>query len=103
MAELPSSALARDRWWIVANLLGAALYLWLASATSLEPELRGEGVARSGDAMVWGSTALPLLALFIVADVAWFVRRSSRQQTRQPVLLMALLWISVFCVGRFLS
>jgi hypothetical protein len=67
----------RQRWWIVANALawlvtntlGAIAYLWLASKTWIEPQLRGEVVGRAGDALVWGTTALPVALIFLLANL----------------------------------
>jgi hypothetical protein len=53
---------------IVLNVVGALAYLAMASKTWLEPELAGTEVARGGDAAVWFTTALPILAVFVVIN-----------------------------------
>jgi hypothetical protein len=92
-----------DKWWLVANVLGAAAYVWLSSWTWLEPALRGEEVARAGDAVVWSMTALPLFVGFMVADGVWFIRRAQQGQSRKPLLLAVCLWVVVLGVCRALS
>ena len=92
-----------DKWWLVANVLGAAAYVWLSSWTWLEPELRGEDVARDGDAIVWSMTALPVFVCFMVADFVWFIRRARQGQSCKPILLASSLWIVVLGVCRVLS
>jgi len=94
------AAFSRDRWWLAANVLGAMAYLWLSSGTWIEPELRGEDVAWSGDAVVWFTTALPVLVAFIVVDCVWFTLRVRRRQRLQPMLLAAFLWVIVLGVDR---
>jgi hypothetical protein len=66
-----------DRWWlwVIANLIGAALFLHFAIQTWIEPELANEPGANGGEFMVWGLTALPIflfsmLAHFLVGFLA---------------------------------
>ena len=63
--------LQRMKWWIATNALGAVAFIYSASKTWLEPELRGENVARGGDAFVWFLSALPILLLFVITDIVW--------------------------------
>jgi hypothetical protein len=98
-----ASPFARDRWWLLANGLGAMAYLWLSSRTWIEPELRGENVGRAGDAVVWFGTALPVFIGFVVANFVWFLRGARRGQRRQPMMLAAILWMAVIGMDRLLS
>jgi hypothetical protein len=98
-----ASPLVKDQWWLVANLLGATTYLWLSSRTWIEPELRGEAVARSGDAVVWFGIALPVPAAFMLADIVWLIRRLRDKQSLRPMLLAGFLWTVVLGVDRLLS
>jgi len=89
------SALIREKWWLVANVIGVAAYLHFSSKTWLEPELRGEAVARGGDAVVWALSALPVLATVLVADLMWLsivTRRGSRTKDWRAMF-------ALFCVG----
>jgi hypothetical protein len=98
-----ASSFSRDKWWLIANAVGAAVYVWLSSWTWLEPELRGQDVARAGDAMVWAMTALPVLVGFALADLVWLIRRVRTGQSCQPMLLAALLWVVILGICRTLS
>ena len=95
--------IAADSWWLLCNAIGAAAYLWLSSQIWIEPELRGQDVARSGDAMLWATTALPVLVVSILANLVWFIRRAGQGRTRQTLMLVALLWTLVLCASRWLS
>jgi hypothetical protein len=98
-----ASSFIREKWWLVANAVGVAAYVWLSSWTWLEPELRGEEVARAGDAMVWAMTAFPVLMSFALADVFWLIRRARKGQSLKPVVLTALLWVVALGICRALS
>jgi hypothetical protein len=53
------------------NVIGIVLFLSIASDCWIEPELANEPGASGGDAIVWGSTALPILAGFFLFDLVW--------------------------------
>lgn len=91
------------KWWLLANAAGAALYLWLASWTWIEPQLRGENPARSGDAFRWAITALPVLLAFAVANFVWGWRRHGAERTNYAELLIVALWALAVCADRLLS
>lgn len=59
--------------WVLANIAAALSFLYFASITWLEPNLRGEEVARSGDVLIWAISALPILAASLVANLIWLV------------------------------
>jgi hypothetical protein len=96
----------RHRWWFAVNLVGLAVYLWLASRTWLEPELRGENVGQAGDAIVWALTALPVLMFAAVANVVWFIMQTIRRPKDDQAwvgpagLVIAGLWVIAFLVDR---
>ena len=91
--------LSRERFWIAANILGLALYLYFASKTWIEPELRGENVATGGVAMVWGLSALPILLVFFLADGIWFAMGLARGlkrgdwRTLPALVVVGLVWL----------
>lgn len=64
-------ALRKEKWWLTANAFGVFAFLYLASKTWIEPELRGQGVATSGVAFVWALSALPVLLVLFLVDVVW--------------------------------
>jgi hypothetical protein len=92
------------RFWIAANVVGAAAYLWIASKTWIEPELRHEAVARGGDGVVWTLTALPVLIAFLVVDLLWLalvVRQMAMTRTLRsaaPMAAMGLLWLDAIFI-----
>ena len=85
--------------WVAANIVGAAAFLRLAAITWIEPELRHEQVARGGDAVVWASTALPVLISFLVLNLLWATRvlvkvaKTGALRTAAPIALMGLVWL----------
>jgi hypothetical protein len=91
-------------FWITANLLGATVFIWLASQTWIEPELRGEGVARGGDALVWTVTALPILAAFFILDLVWLIltlvkfAKTQAWGSVSPLVATGLLWLCAVLV-----
>lgn len=58
-----------DVTFMVANAIGIAIYLMLASRGWRIPEEHGE-VPVTGEPFVW-APALPVLAIFILADMVW--------------------------------
>jgi len=93
--------------WTLLNVIAAAAFVWLASWTWLEPNLRGEEVARGGDALVWMTGAAPVLGLSLVGNTLWlgFVRREQRRSGGNwplgTIIIVAAIWISVLFVDHF--
>ena len=83
---LATNALA----WISFNVLAAVIYLHFASKTWIEPELRGEGVGREGDAVVWFGTAFPIALSCFLADIVMLVlaiRIGARTKQWSPLIV----------------
>lgn len=61
-----------DRWrlWLVAKLIGMALFLHLTVQTWIEPELVNEPGASCGEFIFWGMSGLPVFLLFMLAHFA---------------------------------
>lgn len=57
--------------WFIINLAGIAIFLVAASSSWIEPELATVPGASAGDAFVWFVTAVPVLSLFLIANLAW--------------------------------
>jgi hypothetical protein len=93
-----------DGWWlwIAANVVGMALFLYLAVQTWIEPELANEPGANGGEFIVWGITALPVLLLFLLAHFGFGLlafRQAQRSGSwRGEIFVGATLicWIAVF-------
>ncbi|HVV70759.1 MAG TPA: hypothetical protein VHI52_04550, partial [Verrucomicrobiae bacterium] len=64
--------------WALANVVASAAFVWLASWAWLEPNLRGQEVARGGDALVWMLAAAPVLALSAVSNAVWLALVSKK-------------------------
>ncbi len=84
------------------NGAGIALYLYLSSKTWLPPQERGHGLPVSGgDSIYWVMTALPVLLLFFLLNIAWLIYRATRKSEGGgnriviPFGLVGLCWIAV--------
>ena len=93
--------------WMLANVVASAGFVHVASWTWLEPNLRGEDVARGGDALVWALGAFPVLALSALANAIWFAfasqerRRNGEAWPAPSITVVAAMWISVLVVDHF--
>ena len=93
-----------DRWWIwvIANLIGMALFLHLAVQTWIEPELANEPGAGGGEGIVWGTSALPIFLLFMLAHFIFSLvahrqlERSGSWRGEVFVGITFLCWVAVF-------
>jgi dipeptide/tripeptide permease len=95
---------ARIGLWFLANVVGAAIYLWLSSKTWIEPVLRGAaGVSRAGDAAVWGLSALPVFVICMAANFVWSWRRHWRGQGSIAELLIFVPWVLAFGADRLFN
>ena len=93
--------------WALANVIASAAFVYFSSLTWLEPELRGQDVARGGDAFVWMLGAFPVLAFSALANAAWFAL-ASRERRREGgvwpirgITLVAATWVSVLVLDHF--
>jgi hypothetical protein len=94
----------RTGYWVGANIVAVLLYLYFSSRTWLEPELRGEVVASSGDAFIWAMSALPVFVLAVLLDLAvvfWAARRR-RQSAKWPFAnwswVIPALWVAAYAI-----
>lgn len=87
------------RWslWLVANLLGIALFLHFAIPTWIEPELANEPGAGGGAFMVWGISALPILVLFLAAHVPFGLIAYRERETTGSWRGQMLVGATLFC------
>jgi ABC-type amino acid transport system permease subunit len=91
-------------FWLASNAVGVVAFLHFASLTWLEPELRGEDVARGGDAFVWFVSALPILVIFLVANFVWLgvtIGRSSGTKHWRPTAVACSVLACWFGVALF--
>ena len=91
--------------WVVTNVAASSAFTYFASWTWLEPSLRGEEVARGGDAMVWAIAALPVLAVSVIADGVWLVliaRERAKRSAPWPIsflVITAAAWTAALLVN----
>jgi hypothetical protein len=92
--------------WTLANVFTASTFLYFASWTWLEPNLRGEGVARGGDVVIWALSAFPILLVAFAANLIWLAmvaRERRKAGLRWPsafLTIVAGVWISAVLVDR---
>ncbi len=90
--------------WMAANVVGSAVFIHFASWTWLEPNLRGDDVARDGDAVVWMLGAFPVLVAAALANAIWFAFASRERLRRSGVwpissiTVVTAVWISSLVV-----
>ena len=91
--------------WVLINLAASAIFTYFASWTWLEPNLRGEEVARGGDVLIWATAAFPVLAVSLVGDGVWLLliaRERARQRVPWPVsfvVIIVAIWVAALLVN----
>src|SRR5471030_3473314 len=63
----------RTVFLVVANIAALLLYMFIASATWVEPELADVAGASGGDAVIWVLGALPILLFLSVVNIAGLI------------------------------
>jgi len=95
--------------WIAANIVASAAFLHFASWTWLDPNLRGQDVARGGDALVWMMSAFPILMVAFLGNLIWFVlvdrerRKTGADWPASATILIAVIWVCVLAVDHLRS
>jgi hypothetical protein len=56
---------------IPANMVGVGMYLWFSVPLWAPSELANIPGAGAGDPIVWGLSALPTLAFFLLLNLVW--------------------------------
>ena len=82
---------------MVINAIGIICYLWLASVCWMEPELANVPGASGGAPIVWGLTALPVLGLFCILDIFWFLFACGIFLTKKRWILAPSFWLVPLC------
>lgn len=85
----------RTAWYLAANIVGACIFLLLASRSWVGPELANTPGASGGDAFVWFFTAVPILLLFVLFNIAVFVWAGIARHRQHQWPLSWLSWLSV--------
>jgi hypothetical protein len=98
------------RYLVLAVVNAAALlaYLSAASKTWLPADERGRGLpTAAGDGIYWGMTALPVLLLALLLNLAWMVfTRGADEPKRHGVLSFVIVgagWIAAILLDRHMQ
>lgn len=80
---------------LLANIIGAAVYLLAASRSWAIPEERGLH-SQTGEPFVWASFVLPIWALYLLLNLTWGAAILVRREWRNSALwiAMALIWLA---------
>ena len=95
--------------WVAGNIAVSAAFLHFASWTWLEPNLRGENVARGGDALVWITSAFPILLAATLVNLIWLAlvaRERRKTNVAWPIpafILVTVVWLSALTVDHLRS
>lgn len=87
-----------DITFMVANAVGAALYLWLASLGWRIPQEHGM-VPVTGEPFIWAAS-LPVLGVFLLANIVWGGLLLRNRDARRGVWWFVIggLWLIAICV-----
>lgn len=80
---------------LLANIIGAAVYLLAASRSWAIPEQRGLH-SQTGEPFVWACFVLPIWALYLLLNLTWGAAILVRREWRNSALwlAMALIWLA---------
>ena len=78
---------------LAASAVGIYFYLRNASLSWAIPEEAGLDPALSGVSLVWGISALPIMIVFILLHIAFYVYSVSKKSGRVPVVISSLCWL----------
>jgi hypothetical protein len=87
--------------FLVANVVGATLYVFAASRGSWAiPEERAAGInTTTGEPFVWVLSILPIVAMFLVINLAWTIILARRHWSgRRFLLLAAVVWLAAIVI-----
>ena len=91
------SALSINVGLFLLNAVGAAIYVYRASPSWAIPEERAAGIySVTGEPFVWFAGIAPVLAVFIIVNLAWgsaVIRRRQWRSGRSWLLKAALVWL----------
>src|SRR5689334_24574020 len=97
--KVPRSGAILDAGMLAANVAGVIYSLRVASMTWAIPAERAAGInSVTGEPFIWALGALPIWAVFVVANVAWGVarRRCALAQNLVIPLVVSGVWLVAF-------
>ena len=86
---------------LVANVIGAILYVFAASRGSWAiPAERAAGIyTTTGEPFIWFLNILPIVAIFLVINIAWMVVLARRRwKGGRFWLLAAIVWLTAIVI-----
>ena len=87
---------------LTSNVIGAILYVFAASRGGWAiPEERAAGIyTTTGEPFVWFSSILPIVAIFLIINIAWGTLILVRRQWKggQFWLLAAVVWLAAVVI-----
>jgi hypothetical protein len=84
---------------LVINGIGVFVYLWLGSWTWTPADERGLGLDSAGALLIWGLSALPVLATFFVLNFTWGIVILVRRQWKSGRTWLLVADGLVYCTG----
>lgn len=81
---------------LLANVLGALVYLWGARHAWIIPEESANGVhSMTGEPFVWASFVLPVWGVFLIINIGWGLAIAMRRRWIQGSLWLtsAFVWV----------
>lgn len=100
-------AMRRVNFWVVANVLGLACFLFFASKLWAPQGDKGL-LGGPGDPLIWMLSAFPFLLIFFVVNCVWVGRviAMTRKNGIKPLLVWAIIaicWIGAFSLDHVRS
>jgi hypothetical protein len=84
---------------LAANVVGAIIYVLVASRSWAIPQERGLQ-STTGEPFTWAIAVVPIFVVFILVNVSWgaYICLKRRGRSRYFWLLSAILWLVAICV-----
>jgi hypothetical protein len=84
---------------LVANLIGASLYVWRSSFSWAIPQEKGLN-STTGEPFIWALAVIPVVAVALLVNVPWGVMILRRRQwdSGRLWLLVGIVWLAAIAV-----
>lgn len=107
MTEKTEITMRKPNYWVIANAIGILCFIYFSSKLWAPPGESGL-LGGPGDAFIWTLTVLPVILIFLVANVVWLVRSlfRIRKGGARGLFVWALVlavWLVAFGYDRYRS